>query len=100
VLTRCQRHLLIHVDIDPQHLSEAKYEIVNQMKSDYNLSDQSQAEELWVAAYMEIFEIDQRDRSTVPNPCACSLSLPAFPSTFLKRLADSDNRLEARRLPA
>jgi hypothetical protein len=82
VLTRCQRHLLIHVNIEPQHLSEAKYERVNQMRSNYNLSDQSQAEELWVAAYMEIFEIDQRDRSTVPNPCACSLSLPAFPSTF------------------
>jgi hypothetical protein len=79
ILTRCQRHLLIHVDIEPQHLSEAKYEKVNQMKSDYNLSDQSQAEELWVAAYMEIFEIDQRNRSTVPNPCTYSLSLPAFP---------------------
>jgi hypothetical protein len=73
---------LIHVNIEPQHLSEAKYERVNQMRSNYNLSDQSQAEELWVAAYMEIFEIDQRDRSTVPNPCACSLSLLAFPSTF------------------
>jgi hypothetical protein len=52
------------------------------MKSGYNLSDQSQAEELWIAAYMEIFEIDPRDRNTVPNPCACSLSLPAFPSAF------------------
>jgi hypothetical protein len=51
------------------------------MKSDYTLSDQSQAEELWIAAYMEIFEIDQRNRDTVPCPCACSLSLPAFPST-------------------
>ena len=81
VLTRCQRHLLIHVDIEPQHLSEAKYERVNQMKSDYTLSDQSQAEELWIAAYMEIFEIDQRNRDTVPCPCACSSSLPAFPST-------------------
>jgi hypothetical protein len=81
-LTRRQRHLLIHVDIEPQHLSEAKYERVNQMKSDYNLSDQSQAEELWIAAYMEIFEIDQRNRNTVPNPCACSLSPPTFSSTF------------------
>jgi hypothetical protein len=82
LLTRCQHHLWHHVNIEPQHLSEAKYDRVNEMKRDYNVSYPSQAEELWVAAYMEIFEIDHRNRHTVPNPCTSLSSLKTFLSTF------------------
>ena len=82
LLTRCQRHLLKHVDIEPRHLSEAKYDRVNEMRRDYNISDSRQAEELWIAAYMEIFEIDQLDRHTVPSPCTYLCSLRAFSLYF------------------
>jgi hypothetical protein len=43
------------------------------MMKDYRLSDRRQAKELWIAAYMEVFDIDELDRSTVPSPC---MSLP------------------------
>lgn len=76
VLTRGQRHLLIHVDIETGHLSKAKYDRVNAMKKDYNCADPTQAKELWIAAYMEIFEIEQRNRHNVPDPCNPSLRLP------------------------
>ena len=61
---------------------------VNEMKKDYNISDSRQAEELWIAAYMEIFEIEQTERHTVPSPCMYLYQLRAF-SLVLRILADT-----------
>jgi hypothetical protein len=78
-LTTFQRHLSKHVPYG--HLSEAKYLRVRDLMKEYKMSDSRQAEELWRAAYMLVFDIDALDRSTVPSPC---MYLPpcGIPSTL------------------
>ncbi len=60
-----RRHFRKHVLLN--HTSEAKYLQVQEMSKQNYLPDTDKAKEMWIAAYMKIFDID--DRSTVPSPC-------------------------------
>ena len=66
-LTLLQRHLKRHQVLE--HISEAKYIRVNVLKKQFKSSNREQATQLWIAAYMEVFDIDERDRNKVPSPC-------------------------------
>jgi hypothetical protein len=78
MLTISQRHLEKHVPYG--HISETKYHRVRALMKEYSLTDWQQAEELWIAAYMEVFDIDPQDRRFVPSPC---ISLYLLASSLL-----------------
>lgn len=39
------------------------------LKKEYSLSDEQQSKELWIDAYMEVFDIEPQHRRLVPSPC-------------------------------
>lgn len=75
-----QRHLHKHFVIG--HLTENKYDQVKLLMKEYNHKDARQAEELWIAAYMKVFNIEPEGRHLVPSPCM-SLLPPAITSTVV-----------------
>jgi hypothetical protein len=79
-LTMPQRHLQSH--IEPGHLTQNKYDLVKLLMKKYNCKDARKAEELWIDAYMEVFDIGPQDRHLVPSPCM-SLLPPAITSTVV-----------------
>jgi hypothetical protein len=74
LLTYGKRHLSRHVEVD--HISRDAYSNVqvNELRRTFTFAVDGKPQDLWVAAYMVLFNIPETERHKVPSPCTTTHS--------------------------
>lgn len=82
MLTYGKRHLATHIEIDHISRDDFKKAQVKALKRTFTFARDGKPEDLWVAAFMVLFNYAETDRHKVPSPCTTA------PLQFSAVLAD------------
>jgi hypothetical protein len=91
MLTDGKRHLATHIDID--HISHDKFDKaqVKELKRTFTFARDGKPEDLWVAAFMVLFNYAETDRHKVPSPCTTTPSSFRCSCSLLPDWSTQDN---------